>query len=203
MPSVETYYLVDFENVQEDGLSGSENLGSHDHVHLFSTKNVPKISIETLTRLNSADLSSHAIPAGKQSLDMHLVSFLGYLIGININNKCRYVIVSKDTNYDNIIAFWKNQKITDITRQNTIADDLQTKAQPTTAKTSETTNINNEIQKILSKADFNNDIISYVASLISKHHNEQNAKQTIYRAIVAKYGQNQGLNIYNHIKKNI
>ena len=38
MPSVETYYLVDFENVHEDGLSGSEKLGSHDHVHLFFTK---------------------------------------------------------------------------------------------------------------------------------------------------------------------
>lgn len=41
MSIVETYYLIDFENVHEDGLSGSEKLGKHDHVHLFSTKNAP------------------------------------------------------------------------------------------------------------------------------------------------------------------
>lgn len=28
MPSLETYYLVDFENVNEDGLVGAEKLGS-------------------------------------------------------------------------------------------------------------------------------------------------------------------------------
>lgn len=64
MPSLETYYLIDFENVNEDGLSGSENLRIHDHVYLFSTKNAPKISIESLTGFNSADFSSHEVPAG-------------------------------------------------------------------------------------------------------------------------------------------
>lgn len=71
MPSTETYYLIDFENVNEDGLSGAGNLGSHDHVHLFFTKNASKISIEKLTNLNCANLFSHEIPIGNQSLDMH------------------------------------------------------------------------------------------------------------------------------------
>lgn len=38
MPSLETYYLIDFENVNEDGLSGSENLGIHDHIYLSCFK---------------------------------------------------------------------------------------------------------------------------------------------------------------------
>ncbi|MBD5088629.1 MAG: hypothetical protein HDT30_07430 [Clostridiales bacterium] len=288
MTFVETYYLIDFENVHEDGLSGSENLSNHDHVYLFSTKNAPKISIEKLASFNSADLSSHEIPVGNQSLDMHLVSYLGYLIGKNINSKCKYIIISKDTDYDNIIAFWKSHSDFDITRQDKIINSVQRKAQskatiatktnnkitdisnnkiqlntkvqreirnagyhqatinkvasivvkhygenkfannvhnelkknypdyselykivkpiiaqysPKTTVPPSKTKINNKIQKILSKANFNNDVITYVVSLASNHQNEKNIKQTIYRSIVAKYGQNQGLNIYNHIKK--
>lgn len=296
MPSVETYYLIDFENVHEDGLSGSENLNSHDHVHLFSTKNAPKISFETLTHLNSADLSSHEIPVGNQSLDMHLVSYLGYLIGINANRQYRYVIISNDKDYDNIIAFWKTQNSSDITRRNRIAgttkkgaskttdtaksantaqpnnkstvtpinkSQLNTEIQRTvsnagytkntinkvasivvkhygedqfannvhnelrntytnysdiykiikpiinkysstmTKKTNATTQLNCAIQKLLSNAGFTSDIINSVASVVSKHYNDKNGKQTIYRAIVAKYGQGRGLNIYNHIKNSL
>ena len=117
MPSMETYYLIDYENVHEDGLSGSDKLNGHDHVHLFYTKNAAKISIEKLTSLNSADLSSHEAPTGSQSLDMHLVSYLGYLIGTNINKECKYFIISKDTDYDNIIAFWKTQTNSSILKQ--------------------------------------------------------------------------------------
>lgn len=289
MPFVETYYLIDYENVHEDGLFGSENLNNHDHVYLFSTKNAPKISIKKLTNFNSADLSSFEIPVGSQSLDMHLISYLGYLIGKNINTKCKYIIISKDTDYDNIIAFWKSHSNSDITRQDKIFNNIQRNVQSKTTITTKNNklinssknkiqlntkvqqeirnagyqsatinkvasivvkhygksefanNVHNELKKnysdysklykivkpiitqysqnaqktsaspskikidkqikqILSKANFSNDIITYIISLTSKHKNEKNFKQTIYRAIVAKYGQNQGLNIYNHIK---
>ncbi len=194
MPSVETFYLIDFENVHEDGLSGSANLGSHDHIYLFYTKNVPKISIKELAGLHSANLSTLEIPNGNQSLDMHLVSYLGYLIGTNTNNKCKYVIISKDTDYDNIVSFWKSKSGSDITRQNEIAPPKPAKS------TNTTTLINSKVQKLLSSAGFSNDIINPIASLVSKHHREKNGKQTVYRSIVAKYGQKRGLNIYNHIK---
>ena len=36
-----------------------------------------------------------------------------------------------------------------------------------------------------------------------EHHDQKNGKQQIYRTVIAKYGQNKGLNIYNHIKKYI
>ncbi len=294
MSIVETYYLIDFENVHEDGLSGSENLGKHDHVHLFSTKNAPKISIEKLTNFNSVDLSFHEISVGNQSLDMHLVSYLGYLIGINVNNKFKYVIISNDSDYDNIISFWKNQNKSLVIRQNKISnlsntqnqakqrtssddktnrsstnntDFLKKKTQlnsniqravssagysaptsnrvasivvkhygedkvlsnvhnelrnsysdylnlyniikplitqflPSSTKNTVNPSNQNEIQQTLSKAGFDNNIILYITNVISKHHNEKNIKNTIYKSLVAKYGQNQGLNIYNHIKKN-
>lgn len=83
MTKMETYYLIDFENVNNAGLVCKNQLGDHDHIHIFSTKNAPKISIESLENFNNIDFNSHVIPAGKQSLDMHLIAYLGYLIGKN------------------------------------------------------------------------------------------------------------------------
>lgn len=45
-----------------------------------------------------------------------------------------------------------------------------------------------------------NEVINPIASLVSKHYKDKNGKQTIYHAIIAKYGQKRGLNLYNHIK---
>ena len=123
MTSIETFYLIDFENVHEEGLNGADKLGAHDHVHFFSTRNAPKISFQILKDFNSAHLYSHEIPVGRQSLDMHLVSYLGYLIAEHKNQKCRYVIVSQDTDYDNIISFWKEElgiSISDFIREKKI-----------------------------------------------------------------------------------
>ena len=47
---------------------------------------------------------------------MHLVSYLGYLLGIH-GKKCTYVIVSNDTDYDNIIKFWKEEGYPNISRK--------------------------------------------------------------------------------------
>ena len=134
MPNIETYYLVDFENVNDAGLACSNQLGNHDHIHIFSTKNAPKISIESLSTFNSVDFSSYNIPVGKQSLDMHLIAYLGYLVGKNSSKKCRYIIVSKDSDYDNIISFFKEFSSAEIIRQCNI-DSAPNKTTPTSAKT--------------------------------------------------------------------
>lgn len=216
MSDIETYYLIDFENVGDSGLSCSNRLGSHDHIHIFSTRNAPKISIESLTPFNGVDFYSHIIPAGKQSLDMHLIAYLGYLIGKNTSGTCRYIIISKDNDYDNIISFFKELSPSLITRQLRIdSAPPKTPASKTapasnTAPASKTasasnpeTQLNHEIQQILSKASCDNEVITYVAPLVCRLHKEQNPKQNIYRTIVAKYGQKQGLEIYNHIKKSL
>lgn len=38
MANIETYYLVDFENVNEKGLESSDELGEHDHIYIFILK---------------------------------------------------------------------------------------------------------------------------------------------------------------------
>ena len=74
MALIETYYLIDFENVKEDNLLGAK-LGEFDQVHIFSTENVPKISIRLLSVFNATKVFSHVVAVGKQSLDMHLAAY--------------------------------------------------------------------------------------------------------------------------------
>lgn len=319
-----TYYLIDFENVNEVGLAGCEQLKSTDYIHLFYTDHARKINLDLCANHGNARLFLHKAPASKQSLDMHLVSYLGYLIGRNHGRNYSYIIISKDTDYDNLIKFWKEKYHVKVGRKATISsentiNETDTKAKPaakakqtsakpkqtaastqTAAKTKQTaekssqaaksngsksslygevhqlinksydlqtantvatmvvksygdkqilakvhnelqnaypdkyldvyalikpiiakavpaapttqeqpsggqvnTALNTEIQKILANAKMESSIINDVASVVVKNAAQKNGKQTIYRTIISKYGQKQGLEIYNHIKKHI
>ena len=295
---METFYLIDYENVHGDGLSGCQDLGKTDHIVIFFTQNAKNIDMSDISNHGSADLDMIEVPAGKQSADMHIGSYLGYLAG-KFGKNCKVVIVSKDTDFDNVIKFWKqkteiavsrtvqikkkpepkpktskqqsvvtnkstvkvngtkktklNQEVMQAIRSagydasvaNTVvqiatslygdehmlsevhnslrdrytdyldvyavvkpvlskySDDNTSKNGMTTVSSKDKTAIISEIQKALSKAGFSNDIINYVASTVVKNLGMKNGKQQIYRTVIAKYGQNKGLTIYNNIKKYI
>lgn len=100
---METFYLIDFENVHNEGIENIDSLSKDDHVHIFSTENALSIRMDIVFS-KKIDIQGHIVPVRKQSLDMHLVSYLGYLLG-TYGKQCAYVIISKDTDYDNIIKF--------------------------------------------------------------------------------------------------
>lgn len=104
---METFYLVDFENVHNEGLENIDLLSEKDHVHIFSTENALNIRMDIVFS-KGLDIQGHLVPVRRQSLDMHLVSYLGYLLGVH-GKQCAYVIVSGDKDYDNIIMFWKKE----------------------------------------------------------------------------------------------
>lgn len=111
---METFYLIDFENVHNDGIANIENMTKSNHVHIFSTQNATNIRTDIFWI--KGDIKCHLVPVRKQSSDMHLVSYLGYLIGIH-GKDCSYVIVSKDKDYDNIVKFWKGEGYLNIARK--------------------------------------------------------------------------------------
>lgn len=115
---METFYLVDFENVHNEGLENIDSLKQTEHVHIFSTENALNIRMDIVFS-KGIDIKGHIVPARKQSLDMHLVSYLGHLLGIH-GKQCAYVIVSKDTDYDNVIKFWKEEGYSNISRKQKI-----------------------------------------------------------------------------------
>ncbi len=213
MIKIETYYLIDYENVGSDGLSGCDKLNKSDHIIIFFTKNAKKIDMRQIANHGDAELDMIEVPAGKQSADIHIGSYLGYLAGTNKGKDCSIVIISKDTDFDNVIKFWKTKtgvkssrtqqiKIStpkaSIAKQATVSKKSSTKAADRNRMT-----LNNEIMQVLSKAGFESDIVGYVASSVVKNVGVEDGKQQIYRTVISKYGQSKGLNIYNHIKKHI
>ena len=296
MVNIETFYLIDYENVHGEGLSGCQDLGKTDHIVIFFTQNAKSINMSAISDCGSASLEMIEVPAGKQSADMHIGSYLGYLAGKNGKN-CGVVIVSKDTDFDKVIKFWRqktgiaasrteqikkkttqkkqqNKKESAVTDKTSVkeSDAMKTKLkqevmqavkgagyaasvantvsqiaeglygdekmvlkvsdalekrysnyldvyasvkpvlskyvggnQPKNSKSAvsskDKTTKNSEIQKIMSREGFSSDVIDFVASTVVKNLSQNNGKQMTYRAIIKKYGQGKGLNIYNHIKK--
>lgn len=258
----ETYYLIDFENVGLKGLEGAEKLTAHDHVHLFSTRNAPKITTAILANFNGTNLLVHEVPAKSQSVDMHLVSYLGYLLG-SCKPVPKIVILSNDTDYDDIVQFWKTELNVAVKRRDKFEESRPSVPSKTAAKASspakpstkekpaappktaakekaaapvkaktekadeampqkagegktqktagskaqkpvepkDRTAVNNAVMKALSNAKFDNEIAAFAASQVTKLFSEKNGKQLIYRSIISKFGQEQGLKIYREIKK--
>lgn len=99
-------YLVDYENVHETGLIGMDKLTAEDSVFIFHTSKNDRISLSRLDNVQ-AWVRVIMVPPGKQSLDMHLGSFLGYLIGKE-GAETRFAIVSLDSDYRKISEFWND-----------------------------------------------------------------------------------------------
>ena len=139
---METFYLIDFENVHDEGIKNIPFLTGTEHVHIFSTKNAKKKQKDIVFPKEKIDINVHMVPVGNQSLDMHLVSYLGYLLGIH-GKQCTYVIISKDTDYDNIIKFWKEAGYSNISRKQKIPGTLTNQkktVQPAKVATPQTAN---------------------------------------------------------------
>lgn len=98
-------YLIDYENVHEAGLCGIKALTSEDSVYIFHTSNADRITLSCLDDV-AAWVKVILVPPGKQSLDMHLGSFLGFIIGKEENPDTQYVIISKDGDYRWLSDFW-------------------------------------------------------------------------------------------------
>lgn len=102
-------YLIDFENVHEEGFASLGRLGEKDAVYCFFTRNVAKISMAALAGMRSGQLHFIEAESGKQSLDLALVSYLGFLIGTVPNELC-YTIVSNDNGFAKAAEFWNKHR---------------------------------------------------------------------------------------------
>ena len=60
--------------------------------------------------------------------------------------------------------------------------------------------LNVKVQQALSKAKLDTQLINQTASLIAKSFDDPKIKQTVYRALIKRHGQKQGLEVYNLVK---
>ena len=214
---VEMYYLVDYENVHEKGLVGCDKLKKTDHMYIFYTENAKNVTLDVYGNHGKAELIVKKVPTGNQSLDIHLISYLGYLIGINEGKQVEYVIVSNDTGYDRISKFWKKEKGIAVSRRVQIAEKKlmpkRTQQQVvqkqknssinsvTKIDTKKKTKLNQDVQQVLSKAKAGRDrsVINAVAKVVSRHYGEEKFKSGVHNELRNMYP-NDYLEIYAIIK---
>ena len=100
-------YLIDYENVYIEGLTGLEYLTKRDEVVIFYTQNRCGLTFELHQRLISCDAKLRLMEVTalstrkntvKNALDLQLSMYIGYLIGSR--PKERLYIISKDTDFD-------------------------------------------------------------------------------------------------------
>ncbi len=104
-------YLIDFENVKSEGLSGISELAPNDNVLIFFSNNENKLSFDIHKQICSCStnvLYFHVAAGGKNALDHQLAGYLGYLIGSTEEKE--YYIVSRDRGFEFVINFWKEQR---------------------------------------------------------------------------------------------
>ena len=211
MKIIKTYYLIDYENVGSEGFKGCEKLRETDIINLFYTDNSRKIDLDIINDHGESKLITHKVPTGNQSADMHLGSYLGYLIGKECtgqDEEYKIVVISKDTGFDHIIEFWKTEK--QLNEQSEKQSVKQSENQNTKKPKQKiidmkagTKKLQQELVLVLDKAGMPKEVVNYVSTTVEKNAEDKNRKQQIYRSIISKYGQTKGLNIYNHIKKKI
>ena len=121
---MKSFYLIDFENIGISGIENALHFPPDTNVILFSTKNSAKINIGVLSAFNTVNLKVYDVAEGAQSVDKHLLSYLGFLIGRE-GTSARYVVISKDIGYDKIIQFWKSKQHVNIMRLDMLKADLK------------------------------------------------------------------------------
>ena len=173
MVTIETYYLIDYENVHSDGLAGCNDLTKTDHVIIFFTENAKNIDMSEIFDHGDASLEMEKVPAGNQSADMHIVSYLGYLAG-KYGKGCKVVIVSKDTDFENVINYWKAKTGISASRTSQIKavklkSSTKKPSPPTTKKVTvsgtKKTKLNQEVMQAVRSAEFDASVANTVAQI--------------------------------------
>lgn len=215
-------YLIDYENVRETGLEKIHAVvKDEDTVYLIYTANAGKIELDALANIRGS-LKIIKVQRGKESLDMHLVSLLGFLLHRD-GMDGEYYIVSNDTDYDSVIDFWRNtvgyqvsrvkatrgepmeteeeHKETPVPVQESVS--VQESAKSSVKPVSPNTVLNAKLMAKLGQSGLDSNKKGEVCSLVIKLSHEKNPKQMVYRSLIKKFGQKIGLDIYNLIKSEI
>ena len=190
-----TFYLVDFESIGNSGLTSLTNINDEDEIHIFYTKRNYKIDLDVLGLLEGKRIIVHRCLLGDQSLDKCLVSYLGYLI-CNYTYGVKFIIVSNDHGYDNVIDFWRKSKHTIIMR-----------IEPFNYSTNRFSIREKSLLKDLLMFELQLlrlDTIaveSYIDSYIMPYVNSDNYKQLIWKNLSQNLSKDLAQSVYNVFKK--
>lgn len=176
-------YLIDYENVQGNGLDGLTRLGKGDKVYIFYSDNADKLTFALHKRLTAtpAEINYVRVEVGhKNALDFQLATYLGYLVANEADE--RYFLVTRDVGFEAIARFWKSNNV-----KVELASNL-------TGRTKEA--VENDLTQQVRNLIGDTDEINTVMDFIQRYK----TKNGINNALGKKYGSQRAGEIYKAIK---
>ncbi len=205
---MQTYYLVDFENVHNEGIENIEKMTKDDHVHIFSTENATNIRNDIFWM--NGDIQSHLVPVRKQSLDMHLVSYLGHLLALH-GEECSYVIISKDKDYDNIVKFWIDKGYTNVSRKEKLLGKAPAQKKASNTKAAEATirkfegeercELNEYIQHGVKAMGYDSSSANKICKIVVGRCNDERMLRDIHNDLRYIFKESEYLTVYEDVKR--
>lgn len=102
------YFLIDFENVKNAGMCGTEHLLPDDHVILFYSESTPVMEQRHLWNIQNSGCGfdiCKLVTRRRNGLDFYIATKVGELFGSNRCNKA--VLVSCDGGFQAIRDYWQ------------------------------------------------------------------------------------------------
>ncbi|MFI3202295.1 MAG: PIN domain-containing protein [Eubacteriales bacterium] len=173
-------FLIDFENVGNNGFDGIEQLTPTDTLIIFYSNKAKSLSMDTHCKLEDSLVQKEYIcveVGGKNALDFQLSTYLGYLLATQTEET--YYIVSKDEGFSFITNFWEKHEQKIIRCTNLYAKSCQTTS--------------DQISELL--ADYK-DYLKEISNILATHK----TKQAVNNALVKTYGSETAGILYNKIR---
>jgi len=104
------YFLIDYENVKNQGMQGTQYLLSSDHVILFYSATVPHMEQCYLKDIRDSGCGYEICKLLKQrknGLDFYIATKLGAIFGAGLANHA--VIISNDTGFLAVKDYWQDR----------------------------------------------------------------------------------------------
>ena len=211
------YFLIDYENVKENGLSGFEHLTSNDDVLIFFSESTSNIKQGVWKKLCDTGCSIEICKLAKvrkNGLDFYIASRVGEIVAQDPSE--RIAIISGDSGFMAVVDYWQKCRGNkySVVVGNTISmgimyskensqrarciEEFRKKVDIETAFQTyqKQTMLKAEIKTLLEGSNYEDkvdDIFRFVE--------ESSSYREKYLGALKRYGRKDGLNIYRFVKK--
>lgn len=186
--TIMAFYLVDYENVNIDGMLGVEQLAATDEVIVFYSEHADRLTFDLHQRINASDAQVSYVKVGsckKNALDFQLVTYLGYLIAQHPGDI--FYIISRDTGFQSVLKFWSEKQICVVQ-----TDDLQQTAVQSTPDGSEDT-LEQQVKQLFSDTN--------TAAIVLDCLRNSSSRQDLHNRLAAQLRHDGVGSIYQKVKQ--
>lgn len=210
------YFLIDYENVQNAGMLGTDALTEEDHLDLFYSSSVPTMHSQYLEEIKASgcDFQIHKLKkTQKNGLDFYIATRLGEVFGSGYGGAA--VIISRDVGFQAVRDYWtsvakrpRRVYLSDSIERGIITANLNDERGERVRRRMKPVDIaafyaayqeNKRIRGILEDALAGTDYLARTGDIQNILGKGKTAK-VIYLDVLHRFGRKDGLEIYRRLK---